>query len=390
MERRTFIRNAAVAGAGALAAQGTPALGRTLRRERKVKVGIIGVGQRGRDYLALCLRRSDMQITAVCDPDTKWAIPASRKMIADAYGSNHKVKEYTAGEYDYVRMLQQEDMDAVIIATPWQWHVPQAVAAMKAGKTPAVEVCGAADIRECWALVDTSEETGIPVFAMENVCYSRNIMAVLNMVRQGLFGEITHLQGGYQHDLRSVKFNDGEHLKGHGVEFGENAISEARWRTIHSVHRNGDLYPTHGLGPVANIININRGNRLLSLTSVATKSRGLHKYIVDNGGPGHPNAKVKFNLGDIVTTLIRTTNGETILLSHDTNSPRPYSLNFRVQGTQGIWMDDMQAIYIEGQSKTSDAWENAASWLEKYDHPVWKNTGMMQPEQGMEALTGLP
>jgi hypothetical protein len=195
------------------------------------------------------------------------------------------------------------------------------------------------------------------------------------MVRQGLFGEVIHLQGGYQHDLRAVKFNDGIHVKGHGVEFGEKGVSEAHWRTVHSVHRNGDLYPTHGLGPIANIIDINRGNRLLSLTSVATKSRGLHKYIVDKGGKDHPNAKVKFALGDIVTTLIRTANGETVMLSHDTNSPRPYSLNFRVQGTGGIWMDDMRSIYLEGKSKVEDAWDNADEWLTRYDHPLWKKYG---------------
>lgn len=346
-----------------------------LRTERKIKIGLIGVGQRGKDHLALCLRRNDVEVVAICDPDILVAIPTSRKMISEVYRNDQHVTEYTQGEYDYLRMLQRDDLDAVIIATPWEWHVPQAIAAMKAGKTPAVEVCGATDISECWALVDTSEATGIPVFAMENVCYSRNIMAVLNMVRKGLFGEIIHLQGGYQHDLRSVKFNDGIHVKGYGVEFGEKGLSEAHWRTIHSVHRNGDLYPTHGLGPVANMIDINRGNRLLSLTSVATKSRGLHKYIVDKGGKDHPNAQVRFALGDIVTTLIRTANGETILLSHDTNSPRPYSLNFRVQGTQGLWMDDMQSLYIEGLSKVNDAWDNAGDWLKKYDHALWEKYG---------------
>jgi hypothetical protein len=212
---------------------------------------------------------------------------------------------------------------------------------------------------------------------MENVCYRRDVMAVLNMVRQGLFGELLHLQGGYQHDLREVKFNNGKQYYGGGVEFGEKALSEAKWRTNHSVHRNGDLYPTHGLGPVANMININRGNRLLTLTSVATKSRGLHKYVVDHGGADHPNAKVEFKLGDIVTSLIKTNNGETIMLSHDTNAPRPYSLNFRVQGTNGLWMDDVQSVYVEGKSKPH-TWEktgepeDTGSYMGKYDHPLWK------------------
>ena len=198
-------------------------------------------------------------------------------------------------------------------------------------------------------------------------------MAILNMVREDLFGEMVHLECGYQHDLRGVKFNDGVTPYDSGVEFGEKGFSEARWRTLHSVHRNGELYPTPGIGPVAMYTNINRGNRFLYLTSMATKTRGLHEYIVNHpkGGENHPNAKVRFNLGDIVTTLIKTSNGETVIMSHDTNLPRPYSLGFRVQGTKGLWMDVNKSLYIEGKSKPH-TWEEAASWLEKYDHPLWK------------------
>jgi len=207
---------------------------------------------------------------------------------------------------------------------------------------------------------------------MENVCYRRDVMAVLNMVQQGLFGELLHCQGGYQHDLRHVKFNDGINPYGGGVEFGEKGFSEAKWRTQHSVDRNGDLYPTHGLGPVSTMLDINRGNRMVHLTSTATQSRGLHKYIVDQGGPDHPNADVDFKCGDIVTTVIKCANGQTIMLSHDTNNPRPYSLNFRVQGTNGIWQKDAQSIYIEGTSPESHRWESEDGYLEKYDHPLWK------------------
>lgn len=149
-------------------------------------------------------------------------------------------------------------------------------------------------------------------------------------------------------------------------------FSEAAWRTAHSVNRNGDLYPTHGIGPVAHYININRGNRFVSLSSFASKARGLHNHIVKNGGENHPNAKVKFKLGDVVTTHILCANGETILLQHDTNLPRPYSLGFRVQGTEGIWMDVNKGIYLEGKSAKVHQWDNSKEWLEKYDHPLWK------------------
>jgi hypothetical protein len=192
------------------------------------------------------------------------------------------------------------------------------------------------------------------------------------MVREGLFGELLHCQGGYQHDLRHVKFNDGRGPYGNGVEFGKKGFSEAKWRTQNSVDRNGDLYPTHGVGPVSTMLDINRGNRFVHLTSTATQTRGLHKYIVDQAGPDHPNASVKFRLGDIVTTVIKCANGQTVVLSHDTNSPRPYSLNFRVQGTRGLWMKDSNSIFIEGVSPEGHLWEPDEPYLNKYDHPVWK------------------
>jgi hypothetical protein len=197
-------------------------------------------------------------------------------------------------------------------------------------------------------------------------------MATLNMVRQGMFGSLSHVQCGYQHDLREVKFNDGKQAYGGGVEFGEKGFSEAKWRTQHSIDRNGDLYPTHGLGPVAEMLNINRGNQFAYLTSMASPAMGLHQYIEEKGGKDHPNAKVNFKCGDVVQTMIKCHNGETILITHDTNLPRPYSLGFRVQGTKGIWMDDNKSIYLEGVSAKPHRWEDFKPYQEKYDHPLWK------------------
>jgi hypothetical protein len=206
---------------------------------------------------------------------------------------------------------------------------------------------------------------------LENVCYRRDVMAALNMVRKGLFGEIVHLQGGYQHDLQGILLNDGKMPPGKGVEFGAKGYSEAHWRTDHSVHRNGDLYPTHGIGPLAHYIDINRGNRFTTLCSFSSKARGLHNYIVKNGGKDHPNAKIKFKEGDVVTTSINCANGETILLQHDVSLPRPYSLGFRVQGTEGLWMDLNNGVYIEVKSAKNDQWDDAQTWFDKYDHPLW-------------------
>jgi predicted dehydrogenase len=278
-----------------------------------------------------------------------------------------KPEAYSDSELAFEKMLQRTDLDGVIIATPWLWHARMAVAAMRAGKYAGIEVSATTSLEECWDLVNAYEETRVPVMILENVCYRRDIMAILNMVRKNMFGELMYCHCGYQHDLRGIKLQP-------GVEFGEKGRDESKWRTQHSVMQNADVYPTHGLGPVASMLNINRGNRFLSLTASATKTRGLHNYIVEKGGENHPNASVRFRLGDIITSVINTTNGENIVIIHDTNLPRPYSLGFRVQGTKGIWMDDGSTIYLEGISK-DDEWESSEKYLNEYDHPLWKKFG---------------
>lgn len=369
--RRTFIKQTALAGA-ALSLAGMPFQSSATTPKTKVRIGMIAIGLRGQSHLNNLLNREDTDIIALADPDKDMMASAQRLI---ARHNKKAAAEYTNGPYDYRNLLQRDDIDAVIISSPWEWHAPQSIEAMKARKAVGVEVCGAVHLKDCWDLVKTHEQTGTPIMILENVCYRRDVMAVLNMVRQNLFGELLHLQGGYEHDLRDVKFDDGHG----GIGYGANGYSEARWRTQHSIDRNGELYPTHGLGPAANMLNINRGNRLTRLSSIATKSRGLHRYIVNHpkGGPNHPDAKLNFKLGDIVTTQLQTANGETIVLTHDTNSPRPYNLGFRVQGTNGLWQDNHEGernagmIYLEGISPNEN-WESPEKYLQQYDHPLWK------------------
>ena len=368
--RRTFIKNSATAGVTLSLI--SPSLLFSEEKKKKIRLAFIGTGMRGRAQLNVALFRDDVEVTALCDVNEK-ALRQAEEMVLKRGG---KPSLFSNGDHAYRELLKRDDVDAVHVATPWVWHVPMGVDAMKAGKAVAMEVSGATDLKECWDLVNTQEATDTPFMFMENVNYRRDVMAVLNMVRDGLFGEMVHLEGGYQHDLRGVKFNDGKSAYGPGVEFGDKGYSESKWRTNHSVHRNGELYPTHGIGPVATAININRGNRFTYLTSMASKSRGLHEYIVNHpkGGKDHPNAKVKFKLGDVVTTLIRTVNGETITLNHDTNLPRPYSLGFRYQGTKGIWMDLNDSIYVEGMGQ-AHRWQDDQELMKKYDHPLWKKYG---------------
>jgi len=370
MNRREFVRSSSLAAAAFTILPGSDLFAGT--ETKKLKIAIIGVGLRGQNHLDSILKRDDVELVAICDIDARMLEMAKAAVLKSG---KSMPKIYTGNDNEWKKLVQIKDLNAVLIATPWELHKPMIIAAIEAGiKYVATEVVLGITLEDHWEVVHAAERYNAQVMMLENVCYRRDVLAILNMVRQGVFGEIIHLQGGYQHDLRIVKFNDGIKPYGGGVEFNEKGFSEARWRTNHSVHRNGDLYPTHGIGPVAQCVNINRGNRFVKMSSFATKSRGLHKYIVDNAGTGHPNAKVNFSLGDIVTTTIVCANGETIILQHDTNLPRPYSLGFRVQGTEGLWMEVSDTLYIEGKSK-AHAWDNAQDWLKKYDHPLWEKYG---------------
>ena len=363
LTRRSFSAAALLASAApGLRAQGRSRLG----------LGIIGTGLRGQVLLRELLQRNDVDIAALCDIEPL--------MLGRALAQLERAgrpRPFTCGEdrdpFAYRRLLAQRGLDGVIIATPWEWHAVMSVDAMEAKVPVGCEVVAGVTLQDHWDVLNTQLKTRTPYMLLENVCYRRDVMAALRMVREGLFGELIHLQGGYQHDLRGVKFNSGDPAQPYdsGAEFGEKGWSEARWRTAHSVKRNGDLYPSHGIGPLAMATNIHRGNRFTHINAFATKARGLHEYLVKKGGPDHPNAKVTFQLGDVVTTTLACANGETILLQHDTSLPRPYSLGFRVQGTKGLWMDVNKSVHVEGQSRPH-RWDEAKTWFDRYDHPLWQ------------------
>ncbi|HXA02330.1 MAG TPA: Gfo/Idh/MocA family oxidoreductase [Cytophagaceae bacterium] len=374
-ERRDFIKSSVLAGLTLATSQlGFSAENLSFiseiedKKKGRLRIGFIGCGLRGRSLIGLLLKRNDCELIAIADPDSS-AIEITNKMCLE--NGKPKPKSYAAGNYDYLNLIDKETLDAIMIASPWEWHTEQATACMKKGTYTGVEVSGAFSLEECWKLVNTHEETKTHLFFLENVCYRRDVMAVLKMVRDGVFGELIHLEGGYQHDLREVKFNDGKQPYGGGVEFGDKAINEARWRTKNSLYRNGDLYPTHDAGPCMKWLDVNRGNRFTHMVSMSSKSKGLHEYILNSGGENHSNAKIEWKLGDVITTLIQTSRGEKVLLSHDTNLPRPYSLGFRVQGTKGIWMDLNESLLLESVTKPHE-WTSAKEWLQKYDHPLWR------------------
>jgi hypothetical protein len=360
MERRSFIATGAIAAAGlTILSSGTL----FAKAPDKVRLGYIGVGDRGMSHISAGIQRHDVEIVAICDIQER-SLKRCRQYIAQK--GRPAATEYTGGLDAYKKLLERKDIDAVIIATPWQFHHPQSIDAMKAGKYVGCEVIAGLTVEDHWDIVNTSEKTNIPYMTLENVCYRRDIMATLNMVRQNVFGELLHVEGGYQHNLRGVLFNGTG-----GAEFGQNATSEAQWRTQFNIDQVGDLYPTHGVGPCMNYLDVNRGNRFTRMSSYTTKARGLAAHI-EEIAPGHKNAKINYKNGDITQTMLSCANGETVLLTHDTHLPRPYSLGFRIDGVKGIWMDVNQSIYIDHQSKQNDVWEPAKPWLDKYDHPLWK------------------
>ncbi len=364
MERRDFLKSSAVAAAGITILPTGTLFAKDLK---KVRLGYIGVGARGMNHINAGVLREDVDIVAICDTQES-SLKICRDFIAKR--GRPAAQEYTGGLDAYKALCDRKDIDAVIISTPWQFHHEQSIYAMNAGKYVGCEVIAGLTVKEHWDIVNTSEKTGMPYMTLENVCYRRDVMAVLNMVRQDVFGELIHLEGGYQHDLREVLFNNGKQYYGGGVEFGPKAMSEAQWRTQFNIDQDGDLYPTHGVGPIMQYANINRGNRFTNMVSFSSKARGLANH-VEKQSPGHPNAKINYKNGDVTTTLINCANGETVKLTHDVHLPRPYSLGFRVQGTQGLWMDVNKSIHIEGQTK-AHAWESTEAWFKKYDHPLWQ------------------
>lgn len=370
MDRRHFLGGSLV---GAAALSGTGLASAKAANKTRLRLALIGTGMRGQVLLKELVRRDDVDVVALCDIEPimlnralSMVEKAGKKKPA-TFGENGDVKAYR-------KLLEIKNLDGVIIATPWEYHAQMAIDAMEAKVAVGCEVVAGITLQDHWNVLRTQQKTGTPYMLLENVCYRRDVMAVLQMVRSNLFGEIVHMQGGYQHDLRGVKLNSGKPNEPYnsGVEFGEKGWSESRWRTEHAVQRNGELYPSHGIGPCAMYANIHRGNRFTHINAFASKARGMTDYIANKKGtPDHPNAKVKFKLGDIVTTTLACENGETIILQHDTSLPRPYSLGFRVQGTNGLWMDLNRSIHIEGRSKPHQ-WEDFKAYQDQYDHPLWK------------------
>ncbi len=366
--RRDFLGWTAAAGLGALvsscqsgrshAGSGAAFLqqGDGLFRAPKipeVRIGFVGVGGMGSAHVNNFLRIPGCRITAVCDIVESKVARVQDQVAAAGFA---RPTGYSRGPTDFERLCAEEDLDLVFTATPWEWHVPVMLAAMKNGKHGATEVPAAHTVDDCWALVETAEATQKHCVMMENCCYDRPEMLILHMVRKGVFGELLHGECGYLHDLRDIKFStDGEGL----------------WRRFHAMKRNENLYTTHGLGPIAQCMNVNRGEQFDWIVSASSKTRGLELFAKEHFPEGDSRRDEKFVLGDVNVSLIRTKGGCTIYLAHNCDNPRPYSRILGLQGTKAIFQGYPHRIHIEGVSP-EHTWESWDKYLKQWDHPLWK------------------
>ncbi len=353
--------------AGAAGASAPPAAGESVATLRfaatpAVRVGVIGVGERGHFLLELLLGLEGVTVRAVCDVVRE---KAARSAAAVEKAGQPAPAIFSAGERDYENLCRRDDLDLVVIATPWEWHVPMAVAAMEAGHHAAVEVPAAVTVAECWRLVDTSERTRRHCVMLENCCYGRSELLVLQLVRAGRLGEILHGEAAYIHDLRKILFA---------------RESEGLWRRAWHTRRNGNLYPTHGLGPVARYMDINRGDRFERLVSMSSASRGLQIHR-DKLPADDPRRRESYTCGDMNTSLIRTALGRTIVLQHDVVSPRPYDRINMVSGTRGAFRDYPPRIFFDGQEAAHD-WQDIEPLAAEYEHPLWRKTGEIARQRG--------
>ena len=341
--------------AGASSMAGVP-----FERHERVRFGLIGCGGRGRGLLRNLLRVEGVEVKAVCDIVSEKA-ESARDMVAEA--GQPKPDAYTKNEYDFENLCRRGDLDLVFAATPWNWHVPMGVAAMEGGAHAGIEVPAATTIEGCWRLVDTSERTRRHAVMLENVCYGWDEMLVLNLVRAGVLGELTHAECAYIHDLRSLLFRS----RGEGL-----------WRRFEHWTRNGNLYPTHGLGPVARYFGIDRGDRFDYLVSMSSPSVGLQAYREKNLEPGDPRRMETYACGDVNTSLVKTDSGRTIVLQHDVVSPRPYDRINLVSGTKGTFRSYPARLFLDGQ-EDHESWKELdpekrepGSLEERFEGELWK------------------
>jgi hypothetical protein len=331
-------------------------LGVPFAKHDVVRVAIVGTGLRGRSVLRELLAIEGVRVTALADIVPEKAQRAAAMVTA---AGQPAPALFTDGERHFERLVQRDDIDLVYTATPWQWHTPVCLAAMRAGKHAATEVPAALTVDECWELVDTSEETRRHCLMLENCCYGNSELTVLRMVREGVFGTLLHAEAAYLHDLRRILFENRD---------------EGLWRRFPHTERDTNFYPTHGLGPVAQYLGVHRGDRFDYLVSMSSPEAGLTEWREATEPRDSAKWRETYVAGDVNTSLVRTARGRTILLQHDVVNPRPYSRLNNLQGSKAVFNDYPPRLYIDGAAG-GERWTPLSEYRERYEHPLWTAVG---------------
>lgn len=346
---------------------------------KKIKIGVIGLGQKGFSLMHGFAEMDDVCVVGVCD-EYEDRVQNGIEKVKEIAGNT------PVGSTDYRDIIAMPELDAVVIATAWEVHIEIAIAAMRAGKYTCMEVGGAYSIEDCWKLVRTYEETGTYCMFLENCCYGQKEMMCLNMAKKGMFGDIVHCDGGYFHDVRD------EIITGNEIR---------HYRLRNYTLRCCDNYPTHALGPICKLLNINRGNRMVSLVSVSSKAAGLREYAAEKRGKDDVLVGARYAQGDIVTTIISCAGGETIRLTLNTTLPRPSTRGLTINGTKGFYQEETNSVYLECDADKYDGrenewhldwsknWDNGQEYMKEYDHPLWKKyqqEGVKAGHGGMDYL----
>jgi predicted dehydrogenase len=324
--------------------------------EKKVVMGFIGVGNRGTVLLNHVLEQNQsIEIPAICDIDQK---NLNRALDIVEKSRGKRPEGYLKGPTDYRRLLERTDLNAVLIGTPQELHARMSIDALNAGKYVGAEVPAACTIDECWELVRTAQRTKVGYMMLENLIYTQPAMQILNMVQQGLFGDLTYGAGNYIHEIRAMRFKEDGSLTWRGENVRDNI---------------GIIYPTHAIGPVARWMGINVDDTLKTLVAMDSRSVSNHQFAVKKFGADSPAAQVKFANGDTNHALIRTAKGRLIEIRYDTASPRPPGMDsYSLQGTKGAYQSafGQKMIYLEGTTQ-GEKWEPLETYRSKYDHPRW-------------------
>ncbi|MCE5346218.1 MAG: Gfo/Idh/MocA family oxidoreductase [Bacteroidales bacterium] len=368
VSRRDFIKTGAIASVGLTLL--TDSISASGSEDKPVKVAVIGTGNRGTSHVGTLLTIKGVEITALCDLVESKAVNAAN--LCEKAGRKRPAI-YVKDKNTYKELLDREQLDAVIIATYWDCHTAIALHAMNNNIYPGIEVPAALTVDDTWNLVETSEKTGIPCMMLENWSFRQDNLALLNMKRLGMFGEIVHCHCAHSHDCIDHWFFD-------------NTTGDQKWPAEYLIKYNRDQYPTHSVGPVISWMDINRGDIFTEIFSTSSASKGINAYFIRKFGENHPNAKLKYRQGDIVTSLLKTKMGKTLVINYDMQLPRPYSNRWMLQGTKGVYYEEKSSIYLVDNSPEYHQWEPWKPYEEKFNHKWWQADLSSQSHGGTDYI----